>query len=158
MKKYIFLLLLILGLHVLPKYPVSYDHFKLMVHAEDDEDEEDHEEDEEDDEDEEDEDDHDDDYEYVQTPVKTQEPVTEYIPETVQNVWVPAVGYDIDSDGDLLVDAIDPHPTIDERKLFTDSDGDTVADAYDMYDGSDDFLYVIDADENNNGILDSYEP
>ena len=66
-------------------------------------------------------------------------------------------GFDVDTDKDGLVDAIDPNPTTDEKLLFTDSDNDTVPDALDKKPNEDDFLFHEDTDENKNGILDSYE-
>lgn len=62
-----------------------------------------------------------------------------------------------DSDGDLLVDAIDPEPERDQREYFTDTDGDGVPNAFDQHHDEDDFAYYDDTDENKNGILDSYE-
>ncbi len=62
-----------------------------------------------------------------------------------------------DTDGDGLVDAIDPEPQYDQRKYFTDSDSDGVPDAFDQHPGEDDFAYHDDEDMNLNGILDSYE-
>ncbi len=72
-------------------------------------------------------------------------------------VWVTDPGYDRDTDGDGLVDAIDPDPTIDQAKFFTDTDGDSVPDAWDLYPDQDDLLYTEDTDANHNGILDSFE-
>jgi hypothetical protein len=63
----------------------------------------------------------------------------------------------IDTDGDRLVDAIDPEPTRDNREYFTDTDDDGVPDAFDQYHDEDDFSYHDDTDSNGNGILDSYE-
>lgn len=64
-----------------------------------------------------------------------------------------------DQDKDLLVDGLDPHPTVHEQEYFTDDDGDSVPDAFDMHPGDDDFSYYEgENDENGNGILDSYEP
>lgn len=67
--------------------------------------------------------------------------------------------YRIDSDGDGLVDAIDPNPTIKQSEFFTDIDGDGVPNAFDLHHDEDDFAYFDDAetDMNSNGILDSYE-
>lgn len=81
--------------------------------------------------------------------------ITKWVPVTKQ---VPADGYDKDTDGDGIVDALDPHPTIPEQEFFTDSDGDGVPDAYDQYPGHDDFYSFPDnADANLDGILDTYE-
>ena len=87
------------------------------------------------------------------------------IPVTDSLVNVPVIsyitvvdaGYDIDTDGDILVDAIDPNPTIPEPHLYTDSDGDGVPDATDAYPNEDDFVYVVFEDLNENGILDFNE-
>jgi hypothetical protein len=62
-----------------------------------------------------------------------------------------------DTDGDLLVDAIDPEPNRDQREYFTDTDGDGVPNAFDKHHDDDDFAYYDDDDTNKNGILDSYE-
>lgn len=63
----------------------------------------------------------------------------------------------VDTDGDLLVDAIDPEPNVDQREYFTDTDDDGVPNAFDQYHNEDDFSYHEDTDTNNDGILDSYE-
>ncbi len=63
----------------------------------------------------------------------------------------------IDSDGDLLVDAIDPDPSHDQREYFTDTDMDGVPNIFDKHHDEDDFAYHDDTDLNGNGILDSYE-
>ncbi|MGB5019115.1 MAG: hypothetical protein WBO66_05300, partial [Candidatus Moraniibacteriota bacterium] len=62
-----------------------------------------------------------------------------------------------DTDGDLLVDAIDPEPNRDQREYFTDTDGDGVPNAFDKHHDEDDFAYHDDDDADKNGILDSYE-
>lgn len=140
---------------------------KSNVYAEyeEDEDDEDAHEEDEDDEDEHEEDD-DDEYED-----RTQETIYEYviyegeeIPDmyadtvpVVTDVIVVDVGYNIDSDGDDLVDALDPNPNINEKLLFTDSDEDGVPDATDAYPGEDDFLYLLFEDSNSNGISDFLE-
>jgi len=81
--------------------------------------------------------------------------VTKWVPVTKQ---VPANGYDKDTDGDGIVDALDPHPTIPEQQFFTDSDNDGVPDNDDHFPGHDDFYTFPDnADANMNGILDTYE-
>ncbi len=63
----------------------------------------------------------------------------------------------IDTDGDLLVDALDPEPNYDQREYFTDMDSDGVPNAFDKHHDEDDFSYYDDDDTNKNGILDSYE-
>jgi len=126
------------------------------VFAEDD----DEEEDESEDEDEEDDEDEDDDeernnnsqeeYTYETVTVPAEKPIVKYVP-------VVALEYRTDTDGDGLVDAIDPNPTISEYKLFTDDDLDSVANAWDKYPGEDDFSYIDYLDANNNGITDDLE-
>lgn len=76
---------------------------------------------------------------------------------TTTNTWVYDPGYNIDTDGDGLVDAIDPDPNVKQTLFFTDSDSDGVADAFDVYPGEDDFTYTNDTDVNGNGIVDSME-
>ncbi|MFC1722282.1 hypothetical protein ACFL0C_01395 [Patescibacteria group bacterium] len=116
------------------------------------------EEDEEDEED--DEDEHDDDYKeeiieyYEEVPIEDEVLV---LAPRVTYVWVYDAGYDVDTDKDLLVDALDPHPSIKESLLFTDTDDDSIPDALDQYPGVCDFMFQEDTDNNNNGILDSYE-
>ncbi len=66
-------------------------------------------------------------------------------------------GFDVDTDKDGLVDALDPNPTVPQQLFFTDTDKDGVADANDEYPGDDDFKYVEFEDINTNGILDSFE-
>lgn len=67
--------------------------------------------------------------------------------------------YEKDSDGDLLVDAIDPSPSIKQSEYFNDTDDDGVPNALDKHLNEDDFAFFddLEADENGNGILDSYE-
>lgn len=63
-----------------------------------------------------------------------------------------------DQDGDRIVDGLDPHPRVHEREYFTDIDDDGIANAFDKHSGEDDFAYYEqENDENENGILDSYE-
>lgn len=64
----------------------------------------------------------------------------------------------VDTDGDGLMDGVDPEPNFDFREYFTDIDGDSVPNAFDKHHDEDDFSYHDEeTDENNNGILDSYE-
>ena len=171
MKKLFFALLILLSLsiafdNVVPVSNISY--------AEDEEDEdredEDHdEEDEEDEREEEDEDREDDDreeyevitYETVEIPQNETIIYTEVPAEQFENVVryisIVDLGFDVDTDGDKLVDALDPDPTIPQQQLYTDGDGDSVPDAYDRYAGKDDYSYQEFADANNNGILDLFE-
>ena len=63
-----------------------------------------------------------------------------------------------DTDGDELVDAIDPDPFRHQSEYFTDIDGDGIPNALDQYHDEDDFAYYeFETDENENGIIDSYE-
>jgi len=89
----------------------------------------------------------------------TQETVTtvENPTPVVKTVRVPTGAYAIDTDGDKLVDAIDPDPKIPQQMYFTDSDGDSIPDVFDQYPGQNDFQFVDDTDSNNNGIWDSLE-
>lgn len=128
------------------------------IYAEDD----DHEEEEEDEEDE----DESEDYENESTEVvyetiepqngKQVDPKNEQVLNPVATTTIEA-GYNIDSDEDKLVDAIDPHPLIAENLFFTDSDGDTVSDALDKYPNEDDLFYMDFIDTNGNGIADTFE-
>ncbi len=93
----------------------------------------------------------------VKTKQVTQE-VVEYKPVT-KTVTVTDEAYKIDSDGDLLVDALDPSPFIKQSEYFTDIDGDSIPNALDKHHDEDDFAYFdgYETDTNDNGILDSYE-
>jgi hypothetical protein len=122
------------------------------IYAEEDEKEEEHEEE------------YDDDYNSNKDVIKyetetitiTEEiPVTEEL-ETVQVLTIDP-SFKKDTDGDKLVDAIDPHPEASELLYFTDTDEDGVADAYDKYSDEDDFYYMTYTDENENGISDYFE-
>ena len=63
----------------------------------------------------------------------------------------------VDTDGDLLVDGLDPHPDTPESAYFTDDDEDAVPNALDAYPGEDDFLVFGDEeDQDKDGILDSF--
>ena len=85
--------------------------------------------------------------------------VTQYVTRQVTKVeTVTPQEYQIDSDGDGLVDAIDPDPKRSQKDYFTDSDGDSVPDAFDRHSGEDDFAYSdANTDTNGNGIIDAYE-
>jgi hypothetical protein len=116
------------------------------------------------DEDEEDEDDREDETN-TQKETKTSKPktiqvikeVVEYKPVT-ETIVVTEEAYTKDTDGDLLVDALDPDPRIAQSEYFTDIDGDGVPNAIDRYHDEDDFAYYeMETDDNENGILDSYE-
>lgn len=119
----------------------------------------DEEEDEDEDEDEDEEEDEDED-ERPKSSTKTinviQE-VIEYKPVT-ETVIVLDEAYQKDTDGDRLVDAVDPNPLIQQSEYFTDTDADGVPNALDQHHDEDDFAYYeFETDANNNGIIDSYE-
>lgn len=83
--------------------------------------------------------------------------VIEYKPVTV-TIYVTEAAYAKDTDGDELVDALDPDPLVLQNEYFTDTDGDGVPNAIDRHHDEDDFAYYeFETDDNNNGILDSYE-
>ncbi len=83
--------------------------------------------------------------------------VIEYKP-VVETVTVLEESYKMDTDGDTLVDALDPDPLIDQHEYFTDTDNDGVPNALDQFHDEDDFSYYeFETDDNNNGIIDSYE-
>lgn len=88
-------------------------------------------------------------------------PPSVIVPQAVtRQVAVVQAGYDVDTDGDGLVDAIDPDPLVPQDQYFTDTDGDGVPDALDQYPGQDDFLMASqqsNVDANGNGVLDTYE-
>ncbi len=89
--------------------------------------------------------------------IRVMKEVIEYRPVTTQ-VIVTEEAYAKDSDGDGLVDAIDPDPLVPQKEYFTDDDNDGVPNALDEHRGDDDFAYYqFETDDNNNGILDSYE-
>ena len=91
-------------------------------------------------------------------PVQTQT-ITRYEVRSVTKVVdVTPEDYLKDTDGDGLVDAIDPHPAIPESEFWTDTDGDSIPNAYDLHHDEDDFAYVEGTDVNNDGIIDVYEP
>lgn len=85
----------------------------------------------------------------------------DYIQETQTIVEAPIlipVGlYAIDTDGDGLVDALDPDIKVPQQKYFTDTDKDGIADIFDTYADENDFSFIDDSDSNNNGIWDSLE-
>lgn len=119
--------------------------------AEDDDDDEDEDEDEEDDEDE---DDGEDEGREVSKPV-------EKIVTTYQQVQRTIVMLDekfkIDTDGDRLVDGLDPDPTVSQLEYFMDDDEDAVPNALDKFPGADDFFTFDDSeDQDSDGILDAF--
>lgn len=131
----------------------------VVLGDEDEEDEED-DEDEEDEEEDEDEDEDDDEDERSSSSTKKSaktETVTKQV-VTYETRMVNDPEFLIDTDGDGLVDGVDPEPNFDFREYFTDTDGDSVPNAFDKHHDEDDFSYHDEeTDENNNGILDSYE-
>lgn len=91
-------------------------------------------------------------------PTETPTALVEVVPAPkVTYVWVTDAGYDVDTDKDGLVDAIDPDPQIPQIKYFTDTDSDGIPDALDQYPGEKDYSVFEDQDANHNGVLDSYE-
>lgn len=142
-----------------------------VIFAEDDEDEDEDHEDEEDEED-----DHDDDDDRYKEEDDDEQKIEYIIEEVVPNkttlgpaqtttttkpviryITIVDPGFDVDTDGDKLVDALDPNPTIPEQDFFTDDDDDGVPNISDEHPGEDDYLYLTFEDENFNGILDSLE-
>lgn len=89
--------------------------------------------------------------------IKVIREVVEYKPIT-ETVIVTEEAYAKDTDSDGLVDALDPDPLVPQSEYFTDIDGDGVPNALDRHHDEDDFAYLeFETDDNNNGILDSYE-
>lgn len=89
--------------------------------------------------------------------IKVIKEVIEYRPVT-ETIIVTEAAYAKDADGDTLVDAIDPDPLVPQSEYFTDIDGDGIPNALDRHHDEDDFSYYeFETDDNNNGILDSYE-
>ncbi len=127
----------------------------LVAFAEDDDDDE--EEEEEEDEEEDDEDDEEDESPSSAKKSSQTETVTKQV-VTYETRIVNDPEFLIDTDQDGLVDGVDPEPNFDFREYFTDIDGDGVPNAFDKHHDEDDFSYHDEeVDENNNGILDSYE-
>ena len=129
----------------------GYPHVGVVL-ADDDDDEDDEDEDE--DEDDEDEDDDDDYREEKKETIS----VTRYeVRQVSRVVTVLAPEYEKDTDGDLLVDGIDPNPLVHQKEYFTDADGDGVPNVFDRFSGEDDFAYFEEDDADQDGILDTYE-
>ncbi len=117
--------------------------FPIAWAEDDDEEDEDEEEDEEDEED-----------------IKESKPVEKII-TTYQQVQRTIVVLDekfrIDTDGDLLVDGLDPDPLISQLAYFMDDDEDAVPNALDRFPGADDFFaFDDDEDQDGDGILDAF--
>ena len=130
----------------------------MVTLADDDEDED--EEDEHEDEDEDEDEDKPTSSSSSKTEYKTIEviqEVIEYKPVT-ETVLVTKEDYARDTDGDSLVDAIDPDPLVVQSEYYSDIDGDGIPNALDQHHDEDDFAYFdFETDDNNNGIIDSYE-
>jgi len=104
------------------------------------------------------EDEEDDDDEGGSTRAKTTYETRYEIRQVTKTVTVTPPEYRTDTDGDGLVDAIDPDPAIRQQEYFTDTDGDSVANAFDRHHDEDDFAYSeINSDADGNGIVDAYE-
>jgi len=109
---------------------------------------------------EEDEDDDDEDEDESEDREKRKEtiPVTRYeVRQVARVVTVLAPEYGRDTDGDLLVDGIDPNPLIHQKEYFTDADDDGIPNVFDRFSGEDDFSYFEEDDADQDGILDTYE-
>lgn len=149
---------------VLPQigYSPQFNSVFSLAQAREDEDEEDDDEDEDEDEDEE--------HTSTQTTststkssasstkqTTTTKEVIEYQPVTETIIVIDPL-YQQDSDGDGLVDGLDPDPATDQRLYFTDDDGDGMPNIWDRYPGEDDFAYLNEeTDTNQNGLIDAYE-
>lgn len=125
--------------------------FVSVAHADDDEDEDDEDEDEDEREDEDEDEDEEEKKEVVE--------VMRYeVRQVVRTVAVLAPEYEKDTDGDLLVDGIDPDPKVHQREYFTDTDGDGIPNIFDRHHDEDDFSYYDgEEDADADGLLDSYE-
>lgn len=90
---------------------------------------------------------------------KTSTTVTQYeVRKVKQTITVIPEAFRKDTDGDGLVDGIDPDPLVHQKEYFTDIDGDSVPNAFDQHHDEDDFAYFDNAaDKNSNGVLDTYE-
>lgn len=110
-------------------------------------------------EDEEDEEEEGDDRDEKEDNAKEAVEVTRYeVRQVVQTVAVLAPEYETDTDGDLLVDGVDPNPRVHQREYFTDTDGDGIPNVFDRHHDEDDFAYYDGEDDaDSNGLLDSYE-
>ncbi len=155
MKKLLFIILFLLFTALALKPLTTTYLVSNQVLAEEDEDhEEDRNEDEEDEKD-------DDDYveeDTLEEITELKKQIEELI-EASKPVFVTQIdaGYDVDTDGDGLVDALDPNPTVHQKLYFTDTDNDSIPDFLDKFPNKDDLTQVEDTDKNSNGIIDSYE-
>lgn len=137
--------------------PSTLTHIVPPVFADDDEGEED-----EDEEDEDEEEDRDEDEEESgsSSSTKTKTEIIETVEyQLVQRtVVVTEPTYATDTDGDELVDGMDPDPLVQQEEYFTDTDSDGVPNVLDRHHDSDDFTYIDEAeDANQNGLIDAYE-
>ncbi len=132
--------------------------FSGRVALADDEDDDDDDDDEEDDEDDkEEDDDEDDDDSDTSRSARPKETVITTYRLVERTVTLLDEKFRVDTDGDLLVDGLDPHPDTPESAYFTDDDEDAVPNALDAYPGEDDFLVFGDEeDQDKDGILDSF--
>jgi hypothetical protein len=148
----IFFLILIsvvlLGVHNLEKKHLQIAQL-TRVYAEDDE-EDDREREEENDE-------WDDEESTIQQTQSLIAPTITLQPQTYIETKVIDPAFTTDTDGDKLVDAIDPNPLVPQWEFYTDDDGDSVPNAFDKYLNENDFFYQQNVDVNANGILDSFE-
>lgn len=65
--------------------------------------------------------------------------------------------FKIDTDGDRLVDGLDPDPLVSQLDYFMDDDEDAVPNALDRFPGVDDFFAFEDSDDQDgDGILDAF--
>lgn len=128
--------------------------FFRVVLAEDDDEEE---EDEDEDEDEDKRKVKDTDDERSSSKIKIKESVVTTYRLVEKTVTILDEKFRVDTDGDLLVDGLDPHPTVPEAEYFTDDDEDAIPNALDVYPGEDDFFVFDDEDDGNkDGLLDSF--
>jgi hypothetical protein len=131
--------------------------FPGVVFAEDDEDEEDEEDEDEDEDEEEEEEEEEDEDEDDDTKKSYQESVITTYRLVEKTVTTLDEKFKLDTDGDLLVDGLDPHPTVPESAYFSDDDEDAVPNAVDAYPGKDDFFIFDDeADRDEDGLIDSF--
>ncbi len=91
---------------------------------------------------------------------ETSKPV-EKIVTTYQQVQRTIVMLDekfkIDTDGDRLVDGLDPDTAVSQLEYFMDDDEDAVPNALDKFPGADDFFTFDDSeDQDSDGILDTF--
>ncbi|NTW45764.1 MAG: hypothetical protein HGB18_01760 [Candidatus Moranbacteria bacterium] len=77
--------------------------------------------------------------------------------QVTRTVLVMPEEYRTDSDGDRLVDALDPDPKVPQWEYFTDDDGDAVPNVFDRHPDEDDLAYSENGtDADHDGIVDAY--